>query len=244
MDVSTTMIVKPGKVVDFLLENQNVRSIREIDWVKAKRMLKNLRIKTLPSNLEYKIIGLSEKKCREQRFSLKQKNPRGGNSPSEAIDITVFQYYAEYRQIQLEYSADFPCLDVGKPKRPVYIPLELCDLISLQRYTKALSNLQRASLVEKSRQKPQDRMRALTGALKQSNYDADTLINATGITISTTFTQVEGRILEPPKLKFGRGGDMVPRGGRWNFNNKTLVEPTRIRCWVVVSCGWTKISLA
>ncbi|CAI9271842.1 unnamed protein product [Lactuca saligna] len=235
MDVSTTMIVKPGKVVDFLFENQNVRSLREIDWIKAKRMLKNLRIKTLPSNLEYKIIGLSEKTCREQRFSLKQKNQRDGYSPNEAIDITVFQYYAEYRQIHLEYSADCPCLDVGKPKRPVYIPLELCDLISLQRYTKALSNLQRASLVEKSRQKPRDRMQALTGALNQSNYGADPLINATGITISTTFTQVEGRVLEPPKLRFGRGGDMVPRGGRWNFNNKTLVEPSRISCWVVVN---------
>ncbi|CAH1436777.1 unnamed protein product [Lactuca virosa] len=235
MDVSTTMIVKPGKVMDFLFENQNVRSLREIDWIKAKRMLKNLRIKTLPSNLEYKIIGLSEKTCREQRFSLKQKNQRDGYSPSEAIDITVFQYYAEYRQIHLEYSADCPCLDVGKPKRPVYIPLELCDLISLQRYTKALSNLLRASLVEKSRQKPRDRMQALTGALNQSNYGADPLINATGITISTTFTQVEGRVLEPPKLKFGRGGDMVPRGGRWNFNNKTLVEPSRISCWVVVN---------
>ncbi|KAI3723141.1 hypothetical protein L2E82_34527 [Cichorium intybus] len=230
MDVSTTMIVKPGKVRDFLLENQNVRSIREIDWLKAKRMLKNLRVKTFPSNLEYKIIGLSEKTCRQQMFSLKQKN-----SSSEAIDITVFQYFVEYRQIKLDYSADCPCLDVGKPKKPVYIPLELCELISLQRYTKSLSNLQRASLVEKSRQKPQDRMRALTGALKQSNYHADPLINATGVTISTTFTQVDGRVLEPPKLKFGRGGDMVPRGGRWNFNNKTLVEPTKISCWVVVN---------
>ncbi|KAL4578096.1 hypothetical protein LXL04_014212 [Taraxacum kok-saghyz] len=233
MDVSTTMIVKPGKVVEFLFENQNVRTIGEIDWIKAKRMLKSLRVKTLPSNLEYKIIGLSEKTCREQRFSMKQKK---GNSPGEPIDITVLQYYADYHKIQLEYSADCPCLDVGKPKRPVYIPLELCDLISLQRYTKSLSNLQRASLVEKSRQKPQDRMRALTGALRQSNYDADPLINATGITISTTFTQVEGRVLEPPKLKFGRGsGDMVPHGGRWNFNNKTLVEPTKISCWVVVN---------
>ncbi|KAI3519223.1 hypothetical protein L1887_08250 [Cichorium endivia] len=78
MDVSTTMIVKPGKVVDFLFENQNVRRIREIDWLKAKRMLKNLRVNTFPSNMEYKIIGLSEKTCREQRFSLKQKNQGGG----------------------------------------------------------------------------------------------------------------------------------------------------------------------
>lgn len=39
---------------------------------------------------------------------------------------------------------------------------QLCSLVSLQRYTKALSTLQRASLVEKSRQKPQERMKVLS----------------------------------------------------------------------------------
>ncbi|KAI3747368.1 hypothetical protein L6452_09822 [Arctium lappa] len=236
MDVSSTMLVHPGKVIDFLLENQNVRSLRDIDWMKAKRSLKNLRVKTFPSNLEHKIIGLSEKSCREQKFSLRSKNQReGNNSPGEAIEITVYDYFYEHKSIELPLSADYPCLDVGKPKRPVYIPLELCELLSLQRYTKSLSNLQRASLVEKSRQKPQERMKALTGALRQSNYEGDPLINSTGIAISTAFTQVEGRILEPPKLKFGNGGDLFPRGGRWNFNNKTLVEPARIFEWAIVN---------
>ncbi|GKB96912.1 argonaute 4A-like protein [Tanacetum coccineum] len=232
MDVSTTMIVKPGKVVDFLLENQNVRDIKDIDWTKARRMLKSLRIKTFPSNLEHKIIGLSEKTCRDQKFTMKQKN---GKNPGETIEITVFDYYLKHRDTELKESRNLSCLDVGKPKRPVYIPLEFCELISLQRYTKSLSNLQRASLVEKSRQKPHDRMKTLMGALNQSNYNADPLINSTGITISTTFTEVQGRVLEPPKLKFGNGGDLLPRGGRWNFNNKTLVDPKQIKCWAIVN---------
>ncbi|KAI3794615.1 hypothetical protein L1987_37247 [Smallanthus sonchifolius] len=232
MDASTTMIVRPGKVVDFLLENQNVRNIREIDWIKAKRTLKSLRIKSLPSNREHKIIGLSERTCGEQKFSMKQKN---GDSPSDTVEITVYNYYAKHHRIEVNQSRDYPCLDVGKPKRPVYIPLELCELLPLQRYTKALSNLQRESLVEKSRQKPKERMNALTGALSQSNYSADPVINSTGITISTTFTQVEGRVLDPPKLKFGNGGDLFPRGGRWNFNNKTFIEPTEITCWAIVN---------
>ncbi|KAL8246612.1 hypothetical protein R6Q59_007828 [Mikania micrantha] len=232
MDASTTMIVRPGKVVDFLLENQNVRNLREIDWIKAKRTLKSLRVKSFPSNREHKIIGLSERTCGEQIFLLKQKN---GDIPSEAIEITVYNYYANHHRVEVNQSRDYPCLDVGKPKRPVYIPLELCELLPLQRYTKALSNLQRASLVEKSRQKPQDRMKSLTSALRHNNYSADPLINSTGITISTTFTQVEGRVLDPPKLKFGNGGDLIPRGGRWNFNNKTFVEPAKITCWAIVN---------
>ncbi|GKA34016.1 putative PAZ domain-containing protein [Tanacetum coccineum] len=100
-DASTTMIVKPGKVVDFLLENQNVRDIKDSDWTKARRM-----------------------------FTFKQKN---GNNPGETIEIRVFEYYLKHRDTELKESRNLPCLDIGKPKRPVYIALKLCELISLQR---------------------------------------------------------------------------------------------------------------
>ncbi|XLR19510.1 hypothetical protein S83_047422, partial [Arachis hypogaea] len=64
LDVSTTMVVKPGHVLDFLCENQNVKHPDFIDWTKAKSVLKNLRIKV--NNLEFKISGLSDNTCRTQ----------------------------------------------------------------------------------------------------------------------------------------------------------------------------------
>ncbi|QHN92506.1 Protein argonaute 4B [Arachis hypogaea] len=63
--VSTTMVVKPGPVLDFLCENQNVKHPDFIDWTKAKSVLKNLRIKV--NNLEFKISGLSDNTCRTQK---------------------------------------------------------------------------------------------------------------------------------------------------------------------------------
>ncbi|KAJ6317231.1 hypothetical protein OIU76_012886 [Salix suchowensis] len=125
IDVSTTMIVKPGPVVDFLIMNQNVRDPYHIDWTKAKRTLKNLRIKTNHSNTEYKITGLSEKSCREQIFSLNQRSGRVGDGEVQTIEVTVYEYFVNHRNMQLKYSADFPCINVGKPKRPSYFPLEL-----------------------------------------------------------------------------------------------------------------------
>lgn len=89
------MIVRPGPVVDFLIENQKVNDPYSLDWAKviiiqdigfrviicsftmsnfsfhclqAKKMLKNLRIQASPSNTEYKINGLSEKPCKEQLY--------------------------------------------------------------------------------------------------------------------------------------------------------------------------------
>ncbi|KAL3349324.1 hypothetical protein AABB24_022451 [Solanum stoloniferum] len=232
MDVSTTMIVKPGAVIDFLLANQNAKDPYQIDWSKAKRMLKSLRIKASPSNREYKITGLTDKPCREQTFTLKQKNGDGG---VEEVETTVYDYFTHHRRIPLQYSGDFPCINVGKPKHPTFIPLELCSLVSLQRYTKVLSNLQRASLVEKSRQKPQERMRTLTDALKTSNYKADPLLGSAGISINDQFTQVDGRILPTPKLRVGDDQDLFPRNGRWNFNQKRLVEPVKLERWAAVN---------
>ncbi|KAI9090150.1 hypothetical protein K1719_028846 [Acacia pycnantha] len=233
MDVSTTMILTPGPVINFLLSNQNVREPRYIDWAKAKRMLKNLRVRASHRNHEFKIIGLSEKPCNQQLFCMKVKNSEGSNGV-ETVDITVYEYFAKHCGIELT-SAYLPCLDVGKPKRPVYLPMELCSLIPLQRYTKALSPMQRASLVEKSRQKPRDRIKTITDAMAHHNYDDDPVLAACGISIKKQFTQVEGRVLETPKLKVGKNDECFPRNGRWNFNNKTLLQPAHIEHWAVVN---------
>ena len=39
LDVSTTMILRPGPVTEFLKANQGVRENRFIDWVKVKNFL-------------------------------------------------------------------------------------------------------------------------------------------------------------------------------------------------------------
>ncbi|KAF7153629.1 hypothetical protein RHSIM_Rhsim01G0196200 [Rhododendron simsii] len=233
IDVSTTMIIQPGPVVDFLIANQNVKDPFQIDWAKAKRTLKNLRVRTNPANTEYKISGLSEKPCKEQMFSLKKGKDEDGEI--QTAEVTVYDYFVNHRNIELRYSGDLPCINVGKPKRPTYFPLELCSLVSLQRYTKSLSTFQRSSLVEKSRQKPQERMRVLTDALKVNNYDAEPMLRSCGISIHNNFTQVEGRVLPAPKLKAGNGEDFFARNGRWNFNNKKLVNPTKIERWAIVN---------
>ncbi|KAF8724800.1 hypothetical protein HU200_020737 [Digitaria exilis] len=232
MDVSTTMIVKPGPVIDFLLANQKVEHPSRIDWKKAKLALKSLRIKTIHANTEFKIVGLSERNCKEQTFPLKQRN--GSNGDADTVEITVYDYYMK-KGIELRYSGDLPCINAGRLKRPTYFPIELCNLIPLQRYTKALSTLQRSSLVEKSRQKPQERMTTLNDALQHSNYDSDPMLRSCGISIAPKFTQIDGRVLQAPKLKAANGEDILTRNGRWNFTNKKLIQACSVDKWAVVN---------
>lgn len=85
--------------------------------------------------------------------------------------------------------------------------------------------MQRASLVEKSRQKPPERIRVVTDvrycnpmpvfcflevvfynflatsqAMKNYCYDDDPLLSACGISVEKQLTQVDGRVLEAPKV--------------------------------------------
>nr|GEV59019.1 protein argonaute 4 [Tanacetum cinerariifolium] len=67
------------------------------------------------------------------------------------------------------------------------------------------------------------------------NGDAEPLLKSCGISITSNFTQVEGRVLPAPRLKVKNGEDFFPRNGRWNFNNKKLVNLTTIEKWAVVN---------
>jgi len=60
---------------------------------------------------------------------LKKRNPNE-NGEFETTEVTVADYFRDTRHIDLQYSADLPCINVGKPKRPTYIPLEVCLLYS------------------------------------------------------------------------------------------------------------------
>jgi hypothetical protein len=42
------------------------------------------------------------------------------------VDVTVYDYFMNRWSMKMEKSANLPCLIVGKPKRPTYLPLEVC----------------------------------------------------------------------------------------------------------------------
>ncbi|KAL0370296.1 UNVERIFIED_CONTAM: protein argonaute 4 [Sesamum angustifolium] len=238
IDVSTTMIIQPGPVADFLVANQNVKDPFSLDWAKAKRTLKNLRVKTSPTNQEYKITGLSEKPCREQMFTLKQKI-KDDDGEVQTTEVTVYDYFVNHRNINLRFSADLPCINVGKPKRPTYFPIEVnCGYVPwfpCNVTQKLYQPFKELPWWRNHDKKPQERMSVLSNALKINNYDAEPMLRSCGISISNNFTQVEGRILPTPKLKVGNGEDLFARNGRWNFNNKKVADASKIERWAVVN---------
>jgi eukaryotic translation initiation factor 2C len=98
-----------------------------------------------------KVNRLVTLKCQECSFSKKSRQ-----NPGEVEEVSVADYYWEVYKHRLKYP-NAPALDVGSKKKPTYIPLELCKIIEGQRYTKALSRMQRQKQIEIGKQSPQDR---------------------------------------------------------------------------------------
>ncbi|KAJ8553965.1 hypothetical protein K7X08_024643 [Anisodus acutangulus] len=235
LDTSTTTVIQPGPLVNFLIANQNVDNPFKIDWTKAKQILKNLRIKLSHSNREHKITGLSKRPCREEMFLLKLRGSDNPNDNVQTVEVTVYEYFVRRRGIELSYSSSLPCINVGSKHKPQFIPVELCSLVSLQRYKKELSAHQRSLLVNKSSQKPIELMKHLNEELKTNDYDTDPMLRTCGISIDISFTQVGGRILSPPQLRVGNKENLAPRFSRWSFNDKKFAEPKGIEFWAVAN---------
>lgn len=50
---------------------------------------------------------------------------KDGEREGQTKEITVYDYFKQ-TYTEPTYSAYLPCLDVGKPNRPNYLPLEVC----------------------------------------------------------------------------------------------------------------------
>ncbi|KAK1280079.1 Protein argonaute 4A [Acorus gramineus] len=68
------------------------------------------------------------------------------------------------------------------------------------------------------------------------------MMHACGITISTGFAQLNGRVLQPPKLRVGNGKEIIPQRGRWCLNNERVYEPAKIKRWAIVNFSATNKS--
>jgi len=60
-------------------------------------------------------------------FSLKQKE-RNEDGDFQTAEATVYDYFVNHRDIELQCSADLPWINVGKPKKPTFFPIEVISV--------------------------------------------------------------------------------------------------------------------
>ncbi|CAK8538743.1 unnamed protein product [Lathyrus sativus] len=234
IDMSSTAFIEPLPVIDFvshlLSREVSSRPLSDAERVKIKKALRGIKVEvTHRGNMrrKYRISGLTTQATRELTFPVDEM----GTMKS------VVEYFFETYGFVIQHP-HLPCLQVGNPQRPNYLPIEVCKIVEGQRYSKRLNERQITALLKVTCQRPLDRERDIAQTVQHNAYHEDPYAKEFGIKISDRLAQVEARILPAPWLKYhdtGREKDCLPQVGQWNMMNKKMVNGGTVNNWFCIN---------
>lgn len=150
---------------------------------------------------------------------------------------SLVEYFKNTYQYIIHYT-HLPCLQVNNPKRKVYLPMEICEIVEGQKYSKRLSDRQLTALLSATCQRPKERQMQITRFASHNDYPNDTYAQEFGIRIGENLATVEARLLPTPRLKYhetGKEKDCLPQVGQWNMMKKKMVNGGTVENWICIN---------
>uniref|UniRef100_A0A453H1K8 PAZ domain-containing protein n=1 Tax=Aegilops tauschii subsp. strangulata TaxID=200361 RepID=A0A453H1K8_AEGTS len=152
IDISATAFYKAQPVMDFALEYLNIRGdaprrLFDQDRLKLKKALKGVRVVATHRpdiSIRYKITGITSAPLNELTFDL------------DGTRVSVVQYFKRQYDYSLKY-VQWPCLQAGSDSRPTYLPMEVCNILGGQRYSRKLNERQVTNILRLACERPDKR---------------------------------------------------------------------------------------
>ncbi|KAF4396364.1 protein argonaute 7-like [Cannabis sativa] len=222
------------KRLEFLrdLPQRKTRGLIGPERKEVERALKNMRIFVCHRETvqRYRVYGLTEEATENLWFA-----DRDGKN------LRLISYFKDHYNYDIQYR-NLPCLQISRSK-PCYLPMELCMVCEGQKFLGKLSDDQTARILKMGCQRPKERKAIIDGVM-QGPVGPTSGVQGREfkLHISREMTRLNGRLLQPPKLKFGDGGhirDLVPsrRDRQWNLLDNHVFEGTQIERWALISFG-------
>ncbi len=173
---------------------------------------------------KYKVIGVTQKNARTLAF------PRGESM------CTVENYFKE------EYSGKatishplLPCLQVPPKERNVYLPIDVCIVLG-QKCMKKLTDIQLSNMIRHTAKPAHERKREIMETVRSAEFRNDPVLEEFGIGVDTSsMVEVDGRVLEPPSLRYKSGNvQPPPNKGCWDMRSHKFYRGATITNWVVL----------
>ncbi|KAK6921978.1 Argonaute, linker 1 domain [Dillenia turbinata] len=224
------------KHIEFLrdLSQRKTRGLVGAERKEVEKALTNLRIFVCHRETvqRYRVYGLTEEATEDLWFE-----DRDGKR------LRLLNYFKDHYNYHIQYR-NLPCLQICRSK-PCYLPMELCVICEGQKFLGKLSDDQTARILKMGCQRPRERKAIINEVMggpfgpTSGNYGEEFKLN-----VSREMTRLNGRILQPPKLKLGNSGhirDLIPsrHDRQWNLLESHVFEGTRIERWALISFGGT-----
>lgn len=154
---------------------------------------------------------------------------------ADGTKMTVQDYFEKKKKIRLQFP-NLPCLHVGSKVRNIYLPLEFCSIPAGQATNKKCTPACVARMIKYSATSTDERKQKIQNLLNNINYArADGEVKGFGIDVDKNFQKVEGRVIDPPKIKYATG--MVqPRAGVWNSQHSFIETQNEQIKWAIINC--------
>ncbi|KAF5762029.1 putative post-transcriptional gene silencing PAZ-Argonaute family [Helianthus annuus] len=243
-DYSVMPFRKRIPVLDFLKEHLRV-NVHDIPsaryWVKVVAALTGLKVTVTHrrTKQKYTVFGLSEKPTKD--ISFVQEDLEGKKAPQV---VMLTDYFREKWDKEIVHKG-IPCLQLGTVKRPNYVPMEFCVLAEDRRFPKEqLSKEVARRLKDLSLLAPDKRMNETCGIVREEyaiGKPGAEVIQNFGIGVSMNMTEVDGRVMEPPKLKLGSSNGkpniITVDKQKCHYNllqGRTLVTGKSVERWALI----------
>ncbi|KAK9276501.1 hypothetical protein L1049_006035 [Liquidambar formosana] len=224
------------KRLEFLrdLSQRKTRGLTGEERKEVEKALKNIRVFVCHRETvqRYRVYSLTEEATENLWFE-----DRDGKN------LRLLNYFKDQYNYDIQFR-NLPCLQISRSK-PCYLPMELCMICEGQKFLGKLTDDQTARILKMGCQRPRERKAIIDGVMRgpvgptSGNEGREFKLH-----VSREMTRLNGRVLQPPKLKLGDGGhirDLVPsrRDRQWNFLDSHVFEGTRIERWALISFGGT-----
>lgn len=224
------------KRLDFLrdLSQRKTRGLIGEERKEVEKALKNIRIFVCHRETvqRYRVYGLTEEATENLWFA-----DRDGKN------LRLVTYFKDHYNYDIQFR-NLPCLQISRSK-PCYLPMELCMICEGQKFLGKLSDDQTARILKMGCQRPRERKAIIDEVMRGPvGPTSGTQGREFNLHVSREMTRLNGRILQPPKLKLGDGGhvrDLTPsrHDRQWNLLDSHVFEGTKIERWALISFGGT-----
>ncbi len=144
----------------------------------------------------------------------------------------------EYR-ITLRHAQDLPLINVsGNKAKPVYLPVEICEIMPGQAYRPKLDSEQTAAMIKVACNPPAYN----ADAIVNQGFDdlglrpdaAGASLGAFGLSVSSEMSGIPNRLLPAPNISYRSGRPPQVRDAGWNILEVKMQEGGNMSSWAVL----------
>ncbi|KAI9143287.1 Piwi domain-containing protein [Paraphysoderma sedebokerense] len=234
VDVSLASFFESGNMANVaakLLGRSKPEDLRSFSqhYVQLERLVKGLKVRVTHRKNHtrvYKILRLTSTSASATMF----------NIDNTTKQQSVAQYFQKQYKLKLKYPW-MSCIVVGDIKKQVYFPMEVCEVMEGQKYNSASRDRATVEILKNTINNPQERRNRIVQSIQYLQSHSNELLHNFNLSVERDLIQPQGRVLEPPPLRFHPSSNESicnSISGMWNLRDKKFAHGGTLKSWSVL----------